>query len=552
MKQIKRAALAASFFALLAGGALAETRPLTVNIEDATSWVRNFNPFMVGTARESTLDFIYEPLVIFNKYQNDKVTYRLATAYALSEDLKSVTFTFRDGVLWSDGQPLTTKDVLFTYDFIKKTPALDATGIWAKLNTVEAVGTNQVKFTFKVPSSLSAAKINDVPIVPEHVWKDVANPATFANDTPVGSGPMTEIPRFTEQTYDQCRNPHYWDAANLKVDCLRFPELGTNDQMLTALASGDLDWGAAFIPEIKKTYIAADPDHFHYWFPPGTLVGFIFNLESSDPGNRKAFDDIKFRRAVSMAFDRDAMVNIAAYGYPTPNTDASGIGASFPTWTDQAVVDKHKAEMTYDVDAAKKALADAGYADKDGDGFVDNPDGSKIKFDVIVPNGWTDWVSTVQIAVEGMNAIGIDAKMATPESAVWQSQIADGSFQMAINSWHSRATPFYTYFEAFNEGSIGKTRFAGHRYHDDAVQQLLAAYEATADSAKQHDIIHQLQAKIADALPFLPVFNNPIWYEYSSRHFTGWADKDTPWIDPSSYSEHYRLLQLLALKPTGM
>ena len=216
-------------------------------------------------------------------------------AFELSDDLKSVTFTFRDGVLWSDGQPLTTKDVVYTFNLLKETPALDATGIWSKLDKVEAVGNNQVKFTFKAPSSLAAAKINDVPIVPEHIWKNVSDPTTFANENPVGSGPMTEIPRFTAQTYDQCRNPHYWDAQALKVDCMRLAELGTNEQMLTALSGGDLDWGAAFIPDIKKTYVAADPEHFHYWFPPGTLVGFVFNLESSDPGNRKAFDDVKFR-----------------------------------------------------------------------------------------------------------------------------------------------------------------------------------------------------------------------------------------------------------------
>jgi peptide/nickel transport system substrate-binding protein len=168
-----------------------------------------------------------------------------------------------------------------------------------------------------------------------------------------------------------------------------------------------------------------------------------------------------------------------------------------------------------------------------------------------VPNGWTDWISTVQIAVEGMTQIGINAKIATPESPVWQQQLTDGTFQAAINSWHSGATPYYTYSEAFNEANKGKTRFTGHRFTDPKVQELLGAYEATADAAKQHDIVHALQARIADQLPILPVFNNPIWYEYSTRNFTGWTTKDNPWIDPSSYSVHYRILQLLALRPVA-
>lgn len=534
----------------LAGPALAEN-VLTVNIEDSTAWVKNFNPFMVGTARESTLDFIYEPFVIYNKYEADKPYWRLATGAKLSDDLKTVTVDLRPGVLWSDGKPLTSADVVYTYDLIKKTPALDSTGIWSKLDSVKADGAEKVIFTFKEPSSLAISEVNDVPVVPEHVWKDVKDPVTFANETPVGSGPMTEIARFTPQTYDQCRNPHYWDAADLKVDCMRFPQLSGNDAMLTALASGNLDWGAAFIPDIDKTFVAKDPAHFHYWFPPGTLVGFAFNLEDKNEGDREAFNDVNFRRAVSMTFDRDAMVNVAAYGYPTPNEDASGIGASFPSWTDQAVVDKHKAEMTYDVKAAKAALAAAGYKDTDGDGMVETPSGKKIAIDIIVPNGWTDWDGTVQIAVEGMRAAGIDAKMSTPESTVWQKQITDGTFDMAINSWHSRATPYYTYYEAFNPATIGKTRFNGGRVRDDVLAKGLADFVATADSAKQHDIIHRMQAEIADKMYIVPVFNNPIWYNYSTKNWTGWASKDHPWIDPSSYSEHYRILQLLTLRPVA-
>ena len=115
-------------------------------------------------------------------------------------------------------------------------------------------------------------KIVEMPIIAQHAWKDVADPVTFANETPVGTGPMTEITRFTPQIYEQCRNPHYWDAASLKVDCLRFPQIANNDQMLTAAASGELDWFASFLPDIDKTYVASDKDHHGYWFPPGSLV----------------------------------------------------------------------------------------------------------------------------------------------------------------------------------------------------------------------------------------------------------------------------------------
>src|SRR4051794_8445700 len=83
-------ALAAGLLAA-AGPASAEST-LTMHIEEQTSWVQNFNPFDLGGRRQSTMDFVYEPLVIFNDYDSGKPIYRLATGYKFSDDLKSITY----------------------------------------------------------------------------------------------------------------------------------------------------------------------------------------------------------------------------------------------------------------------------------------------------------------------------------------------------------------------------------------------------------------------------------------------------------------------------
>ena len=277
---------AASAFVLLSSPALAQT-VLTANIEPATTWVRNFNPFNQTSARQSTLDFIYEPLVVFNRFDDNKPGFRLAESFKLADDLKSIEFKLRPDLKWSDGKPLTSADVKFTYDYLKKFPALDFVSIWKFIDGVEAVDAQTVRFTLVNPSSLAADQLVQVPIVPEHIWKDIADPVTFANETPVGSGPLTEIPRFTGQTYDQCRNPNYWDAAELKIDCLRFPQLADNNQLLTATADGTLDWGVTFIPDIENTYVAKDKEHHHYWYTPSSMVAFLFNLETANEANRR-------------------------------------------------------------------------------------------------------------------------------------------------------------------------------------------------------------------------------------------------------------------------
>ncbi|HEY9343917.1 MAG TPA: ABC transporter substrate-binding protein [Inquilinus sp.] len=551
MRQKKSVFLLAAALLLAATSATAVAQTvLSMHIEEETNWVRNFNPFNRTSYRQSTMDFIYEPLVVFGKLQGNKPYYRLATAMSLADDLKAVTFDLRENVQWSDGQPFTADDVVFSFELMKKFPALDFNSIWQVIDGVEKLSPTKVKFTFKEPTALGPEKIVEMPIIAQHAWKDVADPVTFLNENPVGTGPMTEVTRFTPQVYEQCRNPHYWDAASLKVDCLRFPQIANNDQALAAATAGELDWFASFLPDIDKTYVASDKDHHGYWFPPGSLVAVIMNLESPDPVHRKAFDSVEFRRAVSMAMDRDAMVNVAGYGYPTLNDDPGTFGKRFESWADPKVKEQYGKYTQYDLEAAKALLDQAGFKDKDGDGFRDTPDGEKLSFDLIVPNGWTDWISTSQIAIEGLNQIGIDVKLATPDGAVWRQSLLDGKFDMALNSWYVGATPYYQMDDAFHSRNKGKTRFSAQRFFDPKLDQLLDAYTQTTDDAKRKDLLDQAQTLLAEKLPVVPIYNNPIWYEYNSKRFTGWATADNPFVSPQNYDpNHERLLHLLALRP---
>ena len=89
------AATVATIFPFVVRSASAES-VLAMHIEEQTSWVQNFNPFDLGGRRQSTMDFVYEPLVIFNDYDGGKPIFRLATGYKFSDDLKSITYTLRD------------------------------------------------------------------------------------------------------------------------------------------------------------------------------------------------------------------------------------------------------------------------------------------------------------------------------------------------------------------------------------------------------------------------------------------------------------------------
>src|SRR3954454_10324038 len=160
--------------ALVAGslwsGAASAESVLSMHIEEQTSWVQNFNPFDLGGRRQSTMDFIYEPLVIFNDYDSGKPVYRLATGYKFSDDLKSITYTLRDGVKWSDGQPLTSADMKYTLELMLKKPAVDIVGVGESVASVEAPSPTEVKITLKDVDTHFPESMADFPVVPEHIW----------------------------------------------------------------------------------------------------------------------------------------------------------------------------------------------------------------------------------------------------------------------------------------------------------------------------------------------------------------------------------------------
>ncbi|WP_295811366.1 ABC transporter substrate-binding protein [uncultured Nitratireductor sp.] len=515
-----------------------------------TAWIENYNPFNQSSRLPSVNDFIYEPLIVFNTLKAGEPNYRLATDYAYGEDLKSLTVTLRDGVTWSDGEAFTAQDVAFSLDLVKQHKALDIYGLDKIVASAEAVDDQTVRFQLHEANSGAIYSIVRLAVVPEHIWSGIEDPVTFTNPDPVGTGPLTEIRRFTPQEYIQCRNENYWDAETLKVDCMRFPQIATNDQALAAAARGELDWMGSFLPDIEKTFVGKDPENHKYWFPAGSLVAFNVNMESKNEGNREAFTDVEFRRAISMSFDREAMVDIAGYGYPTINQYPSGLGQAYHSWNNPEVDAKYGKFTRYDVEGAKALLAEAGYTDTDGDGNLETPSGKNISFDIMVPNGWTDWINTVQLAVEGLTAVGIDAQVATPEHAVWAENLITGNFDMAMNAYFTGVTPHYHFDLGLHSRHQGKTRFGATRYYNEKLDDLLDGFFKTVDAEKQRAIMNDVQMEIGRDMPYIAVFNNPLWYQYNTKRFTGFFSAENPQAKPVVHDETpERLLHLLSLRP---
>ena len=102
--------------------------------------------------------------------------------------------------------------------------------------------------------------------MPQHIFSKVADIATWTNPNPVGSGPFTQITRFTGQDYVLSKNPHYWMPGAPKVPCLEYVLATSNDAGLLQIQSGQVDWTHNFVPNVEQAYIAKDPKHFHAFY----------------------------------------------------------------------------------------------------------------------------------------------------------------------------------------------------------------------------------------------------------------------------------------------
>ena len=167
---------------------------LTLAESTLPTFNRNYNPF-VTTCLPGTNNVIHEPLMILNGVKGELVPW-LATEYKWSEDLKKLSFTIRDGVLWSDGQPFTAADVAFTFNLLKTAPGVNSSvlpalvGDSAYVESITAPDAKTVEFVFKRAYTPGLYELISQNIVPEHIWKSVTDVVAYTNDKPVGNGPF--------------------------------------------------------------------------------------------------------------------------------------------------------------------------------------------------------------------------------------------------------------------------------------------------------------------------------------------------------------------------
>jgi peptide/nickel transport system substrate-binding protein len=500
---------------------------LVISNAQGTQWNCSFNPFLPSViATGVTFGQVYEPLAFVDTLENAKATPWLATSWAWSDGNKTLTFTIRQGVKFNDGTPMTAADVAFTFNLMKKYPALDVNSVWSVLSSVTQ-SANNVVFTFKAPSVPYFYYIADqVPIVPEHIWSKIANPVTYADSNPVGTGAFIVQP-CTAQNITYVANPHYWQPGEPKIAKVLYPAFTSNDPANTYLATGQAQWGSQFIPNIQTVYGSKSPNN-HYWFAPIANVSLVPNL--TVPG----LNNVAVRQAMAYAIDRNKVSQIGEYGEEPP-ANQNAIVNSFSSWTDPQAAAQYN--YSYNPAKAEQILTAAGYT-KGSDGIFAKG-GQKLAFSVINIGGYSDWVAAMSVIQSDLKAVGIQI---TPQNLAQNDFLArlySGNYQLAYNNQTGGPTPYYEFRQwlySANSAPIGKNASSDwERYSNPSTDALLNQYAATTDPATQHQIVGQLEQVVLKDVPFIPMTQEVAWYQYNTGNFTGWVTPNNAYALPGEY-----------------
>ncbi|MFL5962943.1 MAG: ABC transporter substrate-binding protein [Gaiellaceae bacterium] len=520
------------------------------------AFTKNFNPFTATglPTGQFVRGAVYEGLTVSPEGGKPTLPW-LARTWKWSNGNKTLTLQLAKGVKWSDGKSLTSTDVVYSLTAGKQNKVMDVIGLTrpeTNIASIQAKGSYAVVINLKTPDSqFIASTLNNTYVIPRHIWSKVADPATFTNPNPVGSGPFTRITRFTTQDYVLSKNPKYWQAGKPLINCLEYVQASSNDAALALSQHGAVDWTHNFVPNVEKAYVAKDPKHFHAFYATTAYpIALVFD------NNQYPYSIVGFRHALSLAIDRNTVSKLGEYGYAPP-TDAIGLNGLFPQWVaDPKVKARAKAMATYNPTAAKKLLTDSGFTYK-GSKLID-PKGNAVSLDIHVISGWSDWVASNQIITKNLQDIGIDSNVKLePDWGSWFPNAFATKNPTLLWQNGSQASP-YGFFNAnlsqnalIPSGQDASTTGNWSHTANAPATDLLNQWKVTLDPKKQQAIATKLETIFLDTMPIVPLFIGPRWSTYSTKYFHCFNSPKNFYGDPIFSTFPDNLLSFTRICPGG-
>lgn len=402
-------------------------------VESSISNPKSFNPIIAQeTSTTGLTQYIFEGLTKISGI-TDEPEPALAKSWDVSSDGLTWTVHLREDVKWNDGEPFTADDVVFTYKELVYNKAIpsasrDIFTIEGKEFDVRKVDDHTV--VFKTPSIFSPfLRGLTQEILPKHILEESVKSGTFNStwgvdsklEQIVGTGPFMLERYEPSQRVVFKRNPYYWDtdAAGNRLPYLDgiivliVPDI---DVSLLKFQDGETD----FYPLRGSDFPVLKPQEKEKKFTVyrvGPALGTNFIVFNENPGKNsetgkpyidptklKWFTNVEFRKAVAHALDRQGLIDLAMNGLAYPQYAAMSPSAGF-------FYNPNVVKYDYNPEKAKAILTAAGFKDRDGDGYVEDPDGNKVEFNLFTNAENNVRVKLADIIRKDLETVGMEVHL---------------------------------------------------------------------------------------------------------------------------------------------
>jgi peptide/nickel transport system substrate-binding protein len=478
-----------------------------------------WNPLNTGNYETGAQGLIYEPLNLYNP-ENSSSPYMpwLATnTPSTGWQGNKYVIDVRSGVKWSNGTPLTANDVAFSINLAAQNSA-DPYNENASGAKAVASG-NTVTVTFS--GTPGYTQFNDylwkAPVLPQAIWSKIpaSQIATYADTSPVGTGPMTlDTYNTTEAAYQT--NPNWWGTSALGLT-FKFKYLvdvvnGSNDQELGQVTAGNIDWSNNFLPGINSlmTTLNGGGGYTLKTYYPSSPYMLSGNTVWLEPNTTKApMNNVDFRRALAAALDPQAIAATVYGGIATasnpvgllPNLVSAG-------YLNSSVVSQYS--VSNNPSEAKTLLKASGY------------NGQTIT--IQAPAGWTDWDDALTVIKTELENVGINVSILEPTSNARTANLTSGNYDLALDNNATLDSTPWSYFQRIYQLPIAAQQTAQlnwERYTSNSDWALVqeAGTTAPSDTSKLDGIYSTLEKDFLQQEPEIPLWYNGVWFQGNTTYW---------------------------------
>jgi len=461
-------------------------RLVAASIGDAS----NLIPMIAGDA--SSHEIAGQMYLGLLKYDRDlNVVGQLAESWEVSKDNLTITFRIRQGLKWTDGKPLTSRDCAFTLVLIHDEKTQSAyKSDYEKVVRFETPDDSTFIVHYSEPYSPALTSWISLAILPSHVFEGVNIMNTKLSRQPEATiGPYILSDWQTQQSITLKANEGYFDGPVWIAEKLTRIIPDTATQFLE-LSAGHLDM-MGLTPMQYSRQFPTNPDltsNYQRYKNLGfgyTYMGF--NLK------HKPFDDPRVREAIAYAIDRQEIVDGVLLGLgeiiATPYKPGT-------YWVNESIKPRR-----YLADKAKELLAESGWKDTDGDGLVDK-DGEPLSFTILTNNGNKQRSDTATIIQQRLRQVGIEVKVRLVEwSAFIENFINKRNFEAVILGWSLSPEP--DQYSIWHSSQTGPRQFNFLSYDNTRVDEALVAATRTFDKAERKRFYDAVQEEIYTDVPIV-------------------------------------------------